>query len=274
MRLTRALSLPLILGLTLCFSAWHSSLNAQTTSEALHLTFTTIDVPGAGYTGVFRINTAGDMVGNYGANTNLDSHGFLYSNGVFTYFDYPGETWSVPTGINDSGLIVGYAGQEPVIGFVYDGTAFTAVKRGSDSATFVDGINNAGELVGAMSLCAKRDRPIQPSIQNGNAAEATNVTLPPGHGVELLSNPAADERRDCGSGYKIDQLVRHFLQAARRWMPQGSAKTVSACRHTKPSSVDLLRRQTSGDTAQSGTPQSAWISSGPASRPTNGAPRS
>ena len=114
----------------------------------VNLTFTTIDVPGAVYTGVWGINKTGDMVGNYGQNANLDSHGFLYSNGTFTYFDYPGAIVTVPMGINDSGMIVGYTGQNPVVGFLYDGTAFTTVRRGNDSATYTFGINNAEEVVG------------------------------------------------------------------------------------------------------------------------------
>lgn len=88
------------------------------------------------------------MVGNYGQDTNLDSHGFLYSNGTFTYFDYPGESVTVPTGINDSRLIVGYAGQLPVVGFLYDGLTFTTLKHGRDSATLTLGINNKDEVVG------------------------------------------------------------------------------------------------------------------------------
>jgi uncharacterized membrane protein len=130
--------------------AYVSSIQAQSNLVVpdAHLTFTTIDVPGAGYTGVFGINTAGDMVGNYGQDTNSDSHGFLYRNGNFTYFDYPGETVTVPTGINDSNLIVGYAGKNPVVGFLYDGTTFTTIRHGGDSATLTFGINNAGEVVG------------------------------------------------------------------------------------------------------------------------------
>src|SRR5438105_1064892 len=77
-------------------------LNAQSSVKAATLTFTTIDVPGAAYTGIFGINIDGDMVGNYGQDVNVDSHGFLYSNGGFTYFDYPGQSFAVPGGINDS----------------------------------------------------------------------------------------------------------------------------------------------------------------------------
>ncbi len=46
------------------------------------------------------------------------------------------------TGINDSGLIVGYVGDLTVRGFLFDGTTFTStIQHGSDSATFTIGIN-------------------------------------------------------------------------------------------------------------------------------------
>ena len=120
----------------------------------VNLTFTTIDVPGAVFTGISGINGLGDMVGDYGQDVNADVHGFLYSNGTFTYFDYPGEAVTVPEGINDSGLIVGYATQLPsrrssVVGFLYDGTTFTKLKDDSNQATYCYGINNAGIVVGA-----------------------------------------------------------------------------------------------------------------------------
>ena len=122
---------------------------AQTPTDiSANLTFTTVDVPGAGYTGVWGINKTGDMVGNYGQDDNIDSHGFVYSNGVFTYFDYPGESVTLPTGINDFGVIVGRAGQNPVVGFLYDGTSFTNMRHRNDSATFTNGINNAAVVVG------------------------------------------------------------------------------------------------------------------------------
>jgi hypothetical protein len=61
--------------------------HAQVTPTPAIITFTTIDVPGAGYTIIWGTNSAGETVGNYGQDTSNDSHGFLYSNGVFTYFD-------------------------------------------------------------------------------------------------------------------------------------------------------------------------------------------
>jgi probable HAF family extracellular repeat protein len=142
-----ALSLILVAGVVVIYAPLIQAQSSALVTN-VNVTFTTIDVPGAGYTNVTAINTAGDMVGNYGQDVNLDSHGFLYSNGTFTYFDYPMEVVTAPLGINDSGLIVGHAGQNPVVGFLYDGTSFTTLRAGNRSATFSTGINNAGWVVG------------------------------------------------------------------------------------------------------------------------------
>lgn len=128
--------------------------HARENSEPPKLTLTTVDVPGASVTGVTGINSAGDMVGDYGQSTLGALSGFLYSNGTFTYFDYPGQAVTVPGGINDSNLIVGLATQEPgqrstVVGFLYDGTTFTTLHDGNNAVTNAYGINNAGTVVGA-----------------------------------------------------------------------------------------------------------------------------
>jgi probable HAF family extracellular repeat protein len=136
----------LLLILPFCASLIHAQ--PDSVIPDVRFTFTTIDVPGAVYTGVWGINKAGEVVGNYGQDINVDSHGFLYSNGTFTYFDYLGQSVTVPTSINDSGLIVGSAGKNPVVGFLYDGATFTTIQHGNDSATFSLGINNAGAVVG------------------------------------------------------------------------------------------------------------------------------
>ena len=67
-------------------------------------------------------------------------------NGTFTYFDYPGEIRTIPTGINDYGLIVGLAGVD--FGFLYDGNQFTPLRDNNHSATFPFGINNANLVTG------------------------------------------------------------------------------------------------------------------------------
>ena len=114
-----------------------------------HLTFTPIQVAEGNDTMVFGINTAGAMVGNTTPGNPARTHGFLLQDGVFTFFDSPRPN-TVPKGINDSGLIAGSASffLSEFIGFVYDGTNFTAIHHGSDNETSVNGINNAGDLVG------------------------------------------------------------------------------------------------------------------------------
>lgn len=140
----RTFTFPLLLAL--CVSRMFAQTNLAIPDA--HLTFTTIDVPGAVFTGVWGINSGGDTVGNYGQDTSSDSHGFLYRNGIFSFFDYPGANVTVPLGINDFGMIVGHTGQNPVLGFLYDGVTFTTLQAGNNSATFASGLNNLGAVVG------------------------------------------------------------------------------------------------------------------------------
>ncbi len=133
----------------LCLLVCASILHGQSNVKTISVTFTTIDVPGAVYTGASGINKSGEIVGGYGQDPSNDAHGFLYNNGLFTYFDYPdGQNWTIPLGINDSGLVVGHADQDPVVGFLYDGTTFSTLRDGNDDATFSSGINNTGIVVG------------------------------------------------------------------------------------------------------------------------------
>jgi uncharacterized membrane protein len=69
--------------------------------------FTTIQVPGSGFTDPLGINDAGNVVGTF-YNTSLQppQHGFEYNSitGVFTTIDAPGaSSYSTAAGINNSG---------------------------------------------------------------------------------------------------------------------------------------------------------------------------
>jgi len=128
------------------------SSSSQSAIKTIYPTFTTIDVPGAGVTGVYGINSAGDMVGYYGANSNAPhTHGFMLKDGKFTQVDYPHAYATVAYGINDAGLIVGLAelrGGLAQEGFAYDGVTFRRFRDGSDTATRALGINNRNDIVG------------------------------------------------------------------------------------------------------------------------------
>jgi probable HAF family extracellular repeat protein len=89
------------------------------------------------------INDAGQVVGS-----NASGQGTLYSGGSFTTYNYPGATFTRGDGINDLGQIVGLTGDAAVgHGFLLSGGVFSAFPVGSDA----QGINNAGEVVGAFN---------------------------------------------------------------------------------------------------------------------------
>src|SRR5205085_12662667 len=135
--------------LRLVFAA--ASLTAQSTAKSAAVSFTTIDVPGAGFSYVNGINSAGDMIGNYGTIDNgMDGHGFVYSQGTFTFIDYPGAEVTNAHGINDSGVIVGsanFSSGRIIHGFIYDGQTFNFIDVPGQNQTIAWGLNNAGDVV-------------------------------------------------------------------------------------------------------------------------------
>jgi len=136
------------LALLLCVPLIH----AQSAVDTLNVTFTTIDVPGAGVTGVYGINSVGDMVGYYGTDSNdPNKHGFLLSGGNFTYLDYPNASATFAYAINDADLIIGSAefnGGLTTVGFSYDGSTYVSIRDGKQSTTITYAISSVGDIVG------------------------------------------------------------------------------------------------------------------------------
>src|SRR5437773_299056 len=101
---------------TLCFlAAFMTTFVPPTVAQG---TYTQIDVPGASFTSCQGVDTAGDIVGFYGASDN--EYGFLFSGGSYITIAYPGATGTQLTGINDMGQIVGLTYSPSQIGFLYD----------------------------------------------------------------------------------------------------------------------------------------------------------
>jgi len=131
--------------------------------------YTTINDPNASvdsHTGLITeatgINDSGQIVGTY-SDVNGASHGFEYSNGVYTTIDHPSTVFSYSygtqlTGINNNGQIVGFFtgsdGRE--YGFEYTNGVFKTLsypnpfdeQAGPGDGTFIQGINNNGQLIG------------------------------------------------------------------------------------------------------------------------------
>jgi uncharacterized membrane protein len=80
---------------------------------------TTIDFPNASNTFGLGINAQGDIVGQYIDSAGLNAHGFLLSRGKFSTFDFPGAV-----------------------------TAVSACNNFGGGATYTNGINDKGAIVG------------------------------------------------------------------------------------------------------------------------------
>ena len=127
--------------------------------------FTSIDVPGAGYTDVWRINDNGQIVGRF-MSSNGDFHVFLYTIATrsFVSIDYPGATetamgdFSQMGGLNNNGDIAsGYCSSTSncelasfgsLHGFVLSRGTFTSLDVPNSAATLAFGNNDQGVVVG------------------------------------------------------------------------------------------------------------------------------
>src|SRR6516162_887082 len=121
------------------------SINARCNSGG---NFATLAEP-SGTTIAFGINDAGQIVGEF-EDANGHGHGFLYSGGAFTNFDFPSATDTFAFGINNAGQIVGQyvdaSGHGH--GFLYSGGTFTTLDDPLGTvSTSAQGINDAGQIV-------------------------------------------------------------------------------------------------------------------------------
>ena len=117
--------------------------------------------PGAGDSVLSGINSAGDIVGS--ADIPLaggySEIGFLLSSGQYTSIVYPGAIVTSAYGINDAGDVVGsycigtFAdcnnGVAVTHGFLLSQGTYTTIDIPGEPVTYAQGINNAGEIVGA-----------------------------------------------------------------------------------------------------------------------------
>jgi uncharacterized membrane protein len=110
----------------------------------------------------YGINNNGQIVGSYHSSNPLFSAqpwlGYAISPVASSYYGFSAQnvnlglaSYNQPTGINDAGVIVGAAGDLPMlVGYTYQGSVFTPYAAGtSTDATVLTGINNEGIFLGA-----------------------------------------------------------------------------------------------------------------------------
>lgn len=110
-------------------------------------------LPGDSLSTALAINNNGQIVGfSQVLGNSTISHGFLYSGGVMQNIGSIGGTYNVATGINDSGLVVGYSTNE----MGSSGNAFTFLNGtltnvGGAGVDGTKGVNNSGQFVGTIN---------------------------------------------------------------------------------------------------------------------------
>jgi hypothetical protein len=121
-----------------------------TLSTASAQQYTTIDFPGATATTLNGgPNPEGTNIGSY-TDTSGITHGFVLKKGVFTSFDPPGSTFTVPNFISPQGVIVGDYNDSGNVshGFVLDRGKYTTLDFAGAAGTTLTGLNPSGELSG------------------------------------------------------------------------------------------------------------------------------
>jgi uncharacterized membrane protein len=127
---------------------------ASRESKADAYTFTTISVPGSGFTEAFGINDSGHVVGLFfNGSLQPSEQGFEYNSitGVFTSIDAPrnpaftGTPYSAAAGINSQNRIVGSSDAR---GFLDNNGVFTFINVPGSLITMANGINDRGQIVG------------------------------------------------------------------------------------------------------------------------------
>ena len=107
------------------------------------------DVPGAVLAEATAINNRGEIIGFY-FDAGFVPHGFMFRDGVYTFYDYPGSSRTLLTRINDRGQITGIRldtdGHRR--GFVLQDGVTTTIDVPGSRNTRTGGINNQGHIVG------------------------------------------------------------------------------------------------------------------------------
>jgi uncharacterized membrane protein len=95
----------------------------------------------------WAIDNNGDVAGLY-YDSNFVVHGFLYSGGVYTTIDSPGDADTYVFGMNDNGEIVGSASTNGMFRYEVATQTFTYLTCPGLSGTAPYGINDNGDIVG------------------------------------------------------------------------------------------------------------------------------
>jgi hypothetical protein len=143
--------------------------------------YRTIDFPGAIATGIVGgPNPQGTSVGNYTDTKNV-IHGFVLRNDVFTSFDPPGSTQTLPNWISPQGVIVGsYLDSSGAShGFILNAGVYKKIDFPGAAGTILASLNPSGQMTGIWCAVASGASGVTHSVLVSRTG-ALRVFDPPG----------------------------------------------------------------------------------------------
>ncbi|MBI4906163.1 MAG: hypothetical protein HY820_21190 [Acidobacteria bacterium] len=128
---------------------FHTAFQQFTVTIAAAPNFTNFTIPNTNYSNVAAMNNLGDVVGTVNVDGLVSTKGFVrYANGTVQIIELPGASWTVLTGINDNGDIVGSFLTNTEHGFLRDPNGnFTSIDR-PGQGTRPSGVNNQRQITG------------------------------------------------------------------------------------------------------------------------------
>jgi 6-phosphogluconolactonase (cycloisomerase 2 family)/uncharacterized membrane protein len=170
-------------------------------------------VLGTNYSEAFKINSHGDIVGQYAGNNGL-FHGFLLRNGNLTTLSFPGASDTYAFGINNSGIVVGYwdllnsvGGVVAYHGFMWKAGVFQQVDFPGSVDSSILGINVHGDFVGSW------DSGIHSPIAHGficSSKQCTSFDVPVA-GATLTQPDDINANGQIAGAYVDGGLIHAFL---------------------------------------------------------------
>jgi hypothetical protein len=124
---------------------------AESTALERSNSFITLSFPGSIQSQAWGIDPSGKVVVGGYRTEDQAVHGYVFAKGAFTTIDYPGAAFSIGTGINGRGEIVGWWEEANGIqhGYVKWHGVFTTTDVPEALSTRITGINASGDIVGA-----------------------------------------------------------------------------------------------------------------------------
>ena len=192
------------------------SVSACLPALAQNYTVETFHLPDPKDNGTYAlgINDNGDAVGyfQYGIGGQVYVRGFeRHADGTLEYPlndpDSPNGYFTMPTGINDSGLICGwYESSTAVNGFFLNQGVYQTIVEFGSPTTWIQGINSAGDFVGGTGPTTP---PVNGFMSVGGTATPFNVV----GATETLVNGLADDGTVVGTAVISQQHVG-FIRGA------------------------------------------------------------